>query len=115
MLGRLLAQIIFLARRAMMDEHAQVGREARQLALPVAHHRGGTDQQRGTRLRVDAFVQQQRDQLNRFAQTHIVGQTRAQTPLPQKHQPRQSHRLIRPQLPAKIDRDGHGLHLCARG
>ena len=89
-----------------MDEHAQIGREARQLALPVAHHRGGADQQRGPRLRmIEPFVQQQRDHLNRFAQTHIVGQTRAQTPLPQKRQPRQPHRLIGPQLPAKIDRD----------
>jgi len=54
-------------------------------------------------------VQQQGDRLDRLAQAHVIGQTRAEAPPPQERQPREPTQLVGPQLADKTVGGGHWL------
>ena len=60
--------------RPMMHEHLQPRRKPRQLVPPVADHRRRTDHQRRPRR----LAEQQRNELRRFSQPHVVGQQGAE-------------------------------------
>src|SRR5260221_1303566 len=52
-----------------------------------------------------SLAQQQRDKLDRFSQTHVVGEARAQAEAVEEGQPVQTAQLIR----AKVPFEGFGL------
>ena len=80
----------------VVEVHRQVGSEPPQLASPVAEHRCRAHDQR-RRIRLVGAIQQVGDQLHRLAQTHVVGQQRAQAQPAHAHQPAQSALLVGPQ------------------
>ena len=80
----------------VVEVHRQVGSEPPQLASPVAEHRCRAHDQR-RRIRLVGAIQQIGDQLHRLAQTHVVGQQRAQAQPAHAHQPAQSALLVGPQ------------------
>ena len=85
----------------MRDHDGKPRREAGRFLRPIGQQRSGSHEQarRLYRLLASASVEgeQQRENLNRLAKTHVVGEARAQTEPGQKMQPLQSGLLIRPQ------------------
>ncbi len=82
---------------AVQHPYDQAGREPGRLPLPVAQHRQRADQQG----RPGPPVQQQRQQLHRLAQPHVVGQAGAQPEPVEKGQPGQTPPLVRAELPGQ--------------
>ena len=84
---------------AVVDQGFEAGAKAFHLPLPIAQHRSGTNQQR-RRVKVVRFLQMQQkgNELNGFAQPHVVGQASSQSPPFQKGQPGRAPSLVRPQL-----------------
>ena len=102
----------------MCQKHLQLGREPVQFLLPVSNQRRRHDQQkRGGfiarlraailwrwRLFVGLFqLQNQIDDLNRFAETHVVGKASSQSQLSHKPQPANPVGLIRSQGRIQFD------------
>ena len=85
--------------RAVVLPHAQLGGEAVGFPLPVGEHRGGCHQQhRPFEFVFGLEVLQEGQQLDRFAQAHVVGQAGALVEAVQEGQPAQAPLLIGPQL-----------------
>ncbi len=86
--------------RAVLHMHAKAGGEAADLPSPVAHHAGGHDQQRGAGRGAEPLplVLEQRDELDRLAQTHVVGEAGAEAHAIEEGQPAQARGLVGPQL-----------------
>ena len=94
----------------MQRQHAQAGRHARSLGLPVEEQRGGQHHQR--RAREPArflFGQHMGQRLRGLAQAHVVGQDAAQALLAQVLQPGQALQLVGAQLHLQALRCGHRL------
>jgi len=93
-------------------EQAQFRREARRFLLPMKNQRPRHDDQRGTkRFRSPLFAArparfQQRQNLNRLAEPHVVGQTAAETEALEEKKPAKPFALVAAQLAAKIRRRG---------
>ena len=85
--------------RAVVLLHLELRREGRRLPLPVGEHGGGGHQQHGPpQLLLGLEVLQEGQQLDRLAQTHVVGQAGALVEAVQEGQPAQAPLLVRPQL-----------------
>jgi hypothetical protein len=87
-----------------MDVHAQLRGESACLADPVAHdgHRHNQQRRPGaeplSRGADDSpLSQQQREELDGLAETHVVGQAGAEPDLVEEREPRQALELIGPQ------------------
>ena len=101
---------------AVVDVDRQVGSESFRFALPVADHGHGAHQQRGRGMRLPldpasgaAFGQEQREELDRLAQTHVVGQARAHSHSVEEGQPGQPALLVRAKRTPEPLGGGHGL------
>ncbi len=93
------------ARDAVMDHHGQIGREALGLLPPIVGHRGRTDEQRGPFAVRMPFALDERQSLNRFTESHVVRQTRAQSPSLRKSESRITANLIGTELAVKLFRN----------
>ena len=81
--------------RSMQGQHLQRGGELAGFRHPIEHQAGRTDNQpRGAPRILPDHMAQERQGLERFAQTHFVGQNPAETVLAQKLQPRDPLLLI---------------------
>ena len=85
------------AAHAVVDERLQGRREALRLALPVADDRSRTHDERGPLVARASLGEQQAEGLDGLAETHVVGQARAEAPGPEERQPRVAALLVRPQ------------------
>ena len=95
-------------RRRVGDEQPQAGRKAFGLGRPVGHQRGGDDQQAGAarrRLLLAFDDQQQREDLDRLAESHVVGQAGAESQPGEQVEPANAGLLVGAQI---------GLELVAR-
>ena len=94
----------------MQRQHAQAGRHARSLGLPVEEQRGGQHHQRGAGEPARFLLGQHVGQgLCGFAQAHVVGQDAAQALLAQVLQPGQALQLVGAQLHLQPLRRCHRL------
>ena len=97
--------------RAVVLLHPQLGGEAMGFPFPVGEHRGGRHQQhRALEFVFGLEVLQEGQQLDRFAQAHVVGQAGALVEAVQEGQPAQAPLLVWPQLAgeARWGRQGVG-------
>ena len=90
--------------RAVVQMDPQAGREALRLAHPISQHRHRPHNQRRPARAARLLVKQQRQRLNRLAETHVVRETRTETAVAQVRQPTEPAQLIRPQLAREIAR-----------
>ena len=84
----------------MHDPNAQVGGEARDLGHPVGEQRGRRDEQRGRPCCAAVLAplhQQQRQDLDGFAEPHIVGEAGPELEAGQQVEPREAGLLIGPE------------------
>ena len=91
--------------RAVVHVHAQVRGEPRRLALPVADQRHRAHQQ--GRVGAGRLRRDERQQLDRLAQAHVVGQDAAEAELAEEGQPGQPALLVGPQLAGEAGRGRH--------
>ncbi|MNL21589.1 hypothetical protein D3C87_1428870 [compost metagenome] len=94
--GDLLEQVA--APRAVQDQALEVGREARELLLPVEDDRGGRDQQRRPLVPGCLLAQQEGDRLDRLAQAHVVGEDAVEAVVGQEAQVIEAPALVLAQL-----------------
>ena len=87
----------------MRDEDFQVGGELGDFGLPIADE-GGRDDEEGRRFRFFLPSKEQGDDLQCFAQAHVIGQTGAKAEASQKLQPCKALELIRTHGRAQIQR-----------
>src|SRR5690348_7970436 len=82
----------------------QGGRKFRQLALPVAEHGSRTHEQYRSSvfLLARATIQKKREQLNSFPQSHVIGETGAESDASHVRKPRESTFLVGSQLSDEI-------------
>src|SRR5450759_2520666 len=102
--------------RAVVHDDAQPRGEALCLAHPVLRHGGRTDEKR----RADAFSglargQERGEKLDRFAETHVVGEAGAKTAREQEAQPPDAAHLIGTQRAREAVRSGEARDLAPRG
>ena len=83
----------------MVHVDPQVRGEPGRLALPVADQRHRAHQQRGSGLR--GLRGDERQELDRLAQAHVVGQDAAQAQVAQEGEPRKPALLVGPQRPGE--------------
>ena len=104
------------ASAAGVIEHAQQRRKARRLLLPMEHERARRhDQRRARPVFVTRRAQlaarfEERQDLNGFAQSHVIGQTAAKSEAPEKMQPAQAVALIIAQYAVKLRGRASRLH-----
>jgi hypothetical protein len=79
-------ELVAVAVGAVPAEDLQRGREPPDLALPVAQHRGGADDERGEALA--GPPEEVGHELQRLAEPHVVGEQRAEAEGPEGGQPR---------------------------
>ena len=106
-LRNLFAQIV--ARGAAFEhQHLQPGREAVGFAPPVVQHGRGADDERGFRVFAVSLLEprQPGEGLERFAQTHVVGEDAAEADLGEMAQKIEAVLLVRPQF--GLDGGGQG-------
>ena len=89
-------------RRAVRQPHRQLGREPRDFCLPVAEQRCRHHHQRRPAITLPLQRAQKREHLQGLAQTHVVGQTRAEAQAHEQVQPADALGLVRPQLRRKM-------------
>lgn len=109
------SQIVKVARAAVEPAYRHRWRELGDLTLPVAQQRGRADHERrtgGERLAMQ--VQVQRDQLDRLAQSHVVGEAGAQPELGHLDEPGEARALIRAQYRQQPRRRLHRFVHCGR-
>ncbi|MMZ61401.1 hypothetical protein D1872_235490 [compost metagenome] len=92
----------------MVNVQAQLRSEAVQFPLPVSQQRSGAHDQAGSG-RIGQAVQQLRNDLDRFAEPHIVGQQSAESQLTHGRQPLEASFLVRPER--TVQRFGHRARL----
>lgn len=94
--------------RGVDERHAQLGREPCSLGLPGAEHRGGREHEERPSLSRVARVLHEGEQLQRLAESHVVGQDPAEPVLPEERQPVESGLLVGTQLGAERRRHAGG-------
>src|SRR5947208_670699 len=99
------------AARAVVAHDGQRGREAGDLALPVADHRGRAHEKRitpvlGTRR---AAVEQEGEELDRLPEPHVVGETGAEAEVGHPGEPGKPPLLIGAERAAEIPGDGDAV------
>ena len=85
--------VVAVAIGAVMHEHPELGREARELALPVAEHRHRADDERRAAGRVG---EERGDELCGLAEAHVVGEAGTEPEPSEERQPAGSPLLVRP-------------------
>ena len=99
-LHRHLIEVFGRHRRGMHDLRVQLGGEALDLRRPVGQQRCRSDQQARLVLgSLPLLDQQQRQDLDRLAQTHVVGQAGAKPEPAQQVEPFDARLLVRAQAP----------------
>ncbi|CAE6876028.1 hypothetical protein R69746_08787 [Paraburkholderia aspalathi] len=89
--------------RGMRDQYAQTGREAFGFRGPVGQQGGRRDEEARARIGLFALQdQEQREDLNRFAEPHVVGQTRAQLEAAEQVEPLHARVLVRSKLRVQL-------------
>src|SRR4030066_1389014 len=82
---------------SVVDHDRKLRGEATGLFLPVVDNRCRTDEKYGTSLPCPPVFLDKSQGLDRFTQSHVIGQAGAEPPLPEKTQPGIAAHLIRPQ------------------
>jgi hypothetical protein len=104
---------------AVVRHHLQRGSEALDLALPVADHGCGCDEERGGLGALPALssMKEERQELHRLAEAHVVGEARAETERAHRREPGETAPLIRAQRRSERARHGDrcGGALAQRG
>lgn len=84
----------------MGDQYARAGRKAFGFGGPVGQQGGWCDEDARTRIGLLALQdQEQREDLDRFAEPHVVGQTGAQFEPAEQVEPLRAGLLVRSKLP----------------
>ena len=90
--------------------HLQFGSKGGCFPFPVGEHGGGRHQQhRALQFLFGLEVLQEGQQLNGFAQAHVVGQASALVKAMQEGQPAQASLLVGPELAAESFGSGQGI------
>ena len=99
------------ALRAMQQQHAQAGREAGRLGLPIAHQAGGRHHQGWIRQAPGFLFDQDVGQgLHRLAQAHVIGQDAGKVIFAQELHPGQALALVVAQARLQAGRGGDAPH-----
>ena len=100
-------------RATMVARDTEPRRKPPQLMLPVAQHRGRTDEQRRWAIaaRLGPVMEQQRDDLDGLAQAHVVGEAGAKARLRGLREPGKATLLVGTEL---ANEAGRSIHKGAR-
>src|SRR5258708_9228564 len=85
-----------MAADAVMDQHRQIRSKAGGFLLPVADDRGRADQQHRPAAVLIVLTLNERERLDGLAESHVIGEARAESPSFQKLQPLQTRSLEPP-------------------
>ena len=91
-----------LPARSVVEHHGQAERELLRFALPVADHRGGANQQVRSLVALLVIPQDGGQCLDRFPESHIVGQVGAKSPPAEEIEPRVAQLLIGAEFAAEF-------------